>query len=150
MSLEIIKVSTKKTGVLYKILENNHNITIKLTNIKALFAPDKYYNNFYIKWHVNIEHIYKIIKIENILIRHFEKKLKSNIIKKDNYPLMLNTKFVYNKSNPMIIEKRLMNVPEFIENNLGNSYNIVIEIGKIFIDNDDIKYPLIIKAITVC
>ena len=50
----------------------------------------------------------------------------------------------------MIIEKSLMNVPEFIENNLGNSYNIVIEIGKIFIDNDDIKYPLIIKAITVC
>ena len=85
MSLEIIKVSTKKTGKLYKILENSNNINIKLTNIKVMFKPDKYYDNFYIKWQINIENIYKIIKIENILLQHFKTDIKSNIIKKPNY-----------------------------------------------------------------
>ena len=149
MSLEIIKVSTKKTGKLYKILENSNNINIKLTNIKVMFKPDKYYDNFYIKWQINIENIYKIIKIENILLQHFKTDIKSNIIKKPNYPLMLNTKFVYNKNDPIIIDGDLTSVPEFIENNLEKSYNISIEIGKIFV-NDTIKYPLIIKDINIC
>jgi len=150
MSLEIIKVSSIKNGELYKLLENSTVISIKLTNVKTLFKPDKYYNNFYIKWQINIENIHKILKLEKLLSLHFNKNITSNIIKRVNYPLLLNTKFTYNKNNPIIIDDSLMNVPEYIENNLETSYNITLEFGKIFVNNEIIKYPLVIKNINIC
>ena len=150
MSLEIIKISRTQTGSLYKLLENKHNITIKFTNIKPLFKPDKYYNNFYIKWRINIENIHKILKLEKYMGLYFQKNVKSNLLKKENYPLMLNTKFTSTKNNPIIINGDLTSVPEFIESNLDKSYNISIEFGKIFADDDTVKYPLIIRDISVC
>tara|TARA_B110000211_G_C13978909_1_gene508436 strand:- start:692 stop:1144 length:453 start_codon:yes stop_codon:yes gene_type:complete len=149
MSLEIIKISSTKTGILYKIIENNNAISIKLTNMRALFKPDKYYNNFYIKWQIDIENIYKILKIEKLLSQHFKKGVTSNIIKKHNYPLMLNTKFTSNKNNPIIIDGSLLSVAEFIETNLEKSYNITIEFGKIFVNDDTVRYPLIIRRIDI-
>lgn len=149
MSLEINKIATKKTGDLYNILENNESVKIKLTNIKTLFKPDKYYNNFYIKWNIENKDIRKIEIIEQILQQTFSKNIKSNILTLNNYPKLLNTKFIYSKNNPIIIENSLMSVPDFLEHNLERSYNILIEIGKVFI-NDEIKYPLIIKTINVC
>jgi len=150
MSLEIIKVSSVKTGILYKIIENNSGIRIKLTNLKTPFKPDKYFNNVYIKWKINIENIHKILKVEKLLSLHFKKNIKSNIIKRPNYPLMINTKYIYNKNNPLIIDNSLSNIAEYIENNLEQSYDITLEFGKIFVNDDIIKYPLIIKDINIC
>ena len=117
--------------------------------MRALFKPDKYYNNFYIKWQIDIENIYKILKIEKLLSQHFKKEVTSNIIKKHNYPLMLNTKFTSNKNNPIIIDGSLLSVAEFIETNLEKSYNITIEFGKIFVNDDTVRYPLIIRRIDI-
>ena len=89
----------------------------------------------------------KLILLENLLAQTFKKDIKSNIIKRLKYPQMLNTKFVYKKGGPIIIENSLMSVPEFIENNLMASFNITVEVGKIFINDQIIKYPLIIKKI---
>ena len=63
---------------------------------------------------------------------------------------MINTKYIYNKNNPLIIDNSLSNIAEYIENNLEQSYDITLEFGKIFVNDDIIKYPLIIKNINIC
>ena len=145
MTLSLKKINTTKRGVLYKLLHNNKEVTISLQNVKSLFKPDKYKNIHYIKWGISddIKNILEIDAYETLFTETFEgKNITSNIITRDNYPLMINTKFTYTKTNPIIIDNSLISVPEHIENNLNKMYNITLKIGKIFINETHIKYPL--------
>lgn len=151
MAFSLEKLKETNNGFLYKLLLDNKKVYLKYKNIKALFKPDKYRNTYYIKWNAGeICLLDELEYIENAIKSCFEGRvMSSNILKKKNYPLMLNTKYTYKKTNPIVISDTLLSIPEFIENNLDKSYNITLEIGKIFITENEIKYPLDIKYINL-
>jgi len=147
LGLELISENNK--GQLYEFNDPNNILEIKLNNVEILFKPDRYRNFYYFKLNIDNQNINKILKIEEILKTHLNGKLTSNILIRFNYPKMLNTKLVYSKSNPLIINESLLSVSEFVENNLDKRYNLVLKVGKIFVNSENIKYPLIIKNINV-
>tara|TARA_B110000208_G_C11728113_1_gene415345 strand:+ start:835 stop:1296 length:462 start_codon:yes stop_codon:yes gene_type:complete len=151
MAFSLEKIKETNNGVLYKLLLDNNKVYLKYKNVKALFKPDKYRNTYYIKWNVGeICLLEELEYIENIINSCFDGRvMSSNILKKNKYPLMLNTKYTYKKTKPIIISNTFLSVPEFIETNLDKSYNITLEIGKIFITENEIKYPLDIKYINL-
>jgi len=146
--LQLIEISKLKNGTIYNIKENNQNIKFYLKNVTPMFKPDKFRNTYYIKWNVINSNLTNISKIENVLENYFiEKNIKRNIINKEGYPLMLNTKFIYSKQNPIIINGSVSNIVEFITNNMKEEYDICLEMGKIFIDETSVKFPLNIKSL---
>lgn len=149
MSLGLELISQNEKGYLYEFNDPNNVLRIKLSNVEILFKPDNYRNSYYFKWNIDDQNIEIILKIESILSKYFSSPLTSNILIRNNYPKMLNTKLVYNKNNPLVIKNSILSVKDFIENNLDKKYNLVLKVGKIFVNKENIKYPLIIKNIIV-
>ena len=146
--LQLVELSKLKNGTIYNIKENNQIIKFYLKNVTPMFKPDKYKNSYYIKWNVVNSNLSNISKIEDVLENYFiEKSIKKNIITKKGYPLMLNTKFIHSKQDPIIVDGHVTNIAEFITTNMEEEYDICLEMGKIFIDDTSVKFPLNIKGL---
>lgn len=148
MSIKLIKLSEHETGSLYSVDDPTNYFRIKFQNIKALFKPDTYNKACYIKWDVENADLSKIRRFEEMLSSHYSKITKSNILIRMNYPRMLNTKHNHSK-NPLIIDGSLLSIGNFIAENLEQRYDITLTLGKVFVNNDTIKYPLLINKISI-
>jgi hypothetical protein len=144
--MELTKISKNKFGTTYK-LKNEINLDFK--NIKTLFCIEKIYNYRYIKW--NIKNLDKIVQFEqNIKLLIPTHNVKSTIINKPNYPLMLLTK-VPNYKNNSIIDNNLGEInslSEYIDKD--NIYNVSLSIKNIFVGQKDVKYSIYLNKIAKC
>tara|TARA_B110000967_G_C18635757_1_gene435964 strand:- start:46 stop:501 length:456 start_codon:yes stop_codon:yes gene_type:complete len=148
MSINLIKLSEHNTGDLYTVEDPTNYFKIKYKNIKALFKPDECNRASYIKWDVENEDLSKIRRFEEMIGCHYSKKIKSNILIRMNYPRMLNTKYNYNK-DPIIIKGSVLSIVDFISENLDKRYDVTLKLGKVFVCEDIIKYPLLISNISI-
>ena len=157
MKFSIEKIKKNSKGVLYKcyLLDNNNNnkhINLVFESLSTLFGIEYIYGYKYIKWKLNLNSSYNINLIKELelfLKEEFpQKDIKSVLIEKNNYPLMLNTKYIESKTGN-IIESDKGEVPtitEFIE--IGKLYNLEIILENVFVGEKYINYSLIIKKIS--
>ena len=144
--MELIKISKNKFGTTYKL---KNEINLEFNNIKTLFGIEKIYNYKYIKW--NIKNLDKIIQFEKnirqLLPNH---NLKSTIIKKPNYPIMLLTKVPNYKNNSIIQNNagEISSLNEYIDKD--NKYNVSLSIKNIFVGENDVKFSIYINKISKC
>ena len=153
--LSIEYISTNNKGELYKCYEISDqlkkNIKITLNNVSTIFGIEKVYHNRYVKWtNIDSKIISRILDIEKYIQSNFPlKEIKSVIIEKKNYPIMLNTKINYSK-NKNIIESEKGLVPtieEFIEKK--KDYILEINLENIFVAEKYIYYTLLINKIKI-
>ena len=144
-----------KTGNLYKCEYLNDQINLQFKKVIPIFGIEYVSNYKYIKWKLD-DILIDISKIE--ILRNFEtflkdefpeKEIKSVIIEKNNYPLMINTKYIESKTGNIIISEKgeVPTINEFINKN--KLYNIDITLENIFVNDKFVNYSLIIKKISV-
>ena len=151
LALEYIKSNNQ--GDLYKCykLENQEKKKVKYTldNTSTLFGLENVYSKKYIKWiHLDPSIILAIKDIEKFLQEQFpEKQLKSCIIEKKNYPIMLNTKINISKNQSIIDNEKgeISSLAEYIQKKKNYSINILLE--NIFTNSQFIYYSLEIQKI---
>ena len=73
--------------------------------------------------------------------------MKSAIIIKENYPVMIQTKIPTNKNADIITSEDgdISTINEFITKN--TKYNLILEIKNIFVSDSEIKYSVYLKKI---
>mgnify|MGYP001215378444 CR=1 FL=1 len=139
------RVSSNKYGVIYKL---ESPLIIILNNTKSIFGIESAGNyGEYVKW--NIENIDEsIIEFESFLREsHKDLSITSSIIKRDNYPLMIQTKLPNYKNIDIVRSEQgdITTIHNFIKKN--NFYNLILEIKGFFVSNKEIKYTIYIKKI---
>ena len=110
---EFIKIADYPKGRLYKTTK-----IIILNNVSSLFGLEKFNDEiFYIKWDIDnkFDTIIDLDDYEKKLKNYFNSNIKSNIVRKKNYPIMLNTK-INTKKNIICCEVgEVFTIREFIE-----------------------------------
>jgi len=132
MNLNVIKISNK-CYKLYKIINfQNEIIILNFENITSPFGLEKFQNNYYINWEIDIESKIILNKIEEEIIKIIKEiksdfKFISNIKEKNNYLPLLKTRIPQNK-NKFIIESN----KNLFEIDYKLKFNITIEIDSIW------------------
>lgn len=139
------RVSSNKYGTIYK-LENP--LILSINNTKTIFGIEsagKY--GEYIKW--NIDDVDSALSDFELHLKELKNSLpvKSSIVRRDNYPLMIQTKIPNNKNLDIIRNELgdITTVHQFINKN--SIYNILLEISGYFVSNKEIKYTVYLKKI---
>lgn len=164
MNLLFDKISTnQRIGTLYQVYYLNDKnekeyITLSLNNVSTLFGLEKQYNNKYFKWVIPYDVKDTIELLESTLKSSFKEKsidkVFSKIIKKYNYPMMLETK-INNKSNSYDIISHTKGEILGFEDILNKTpYNIILQLKNISIKAKDkstvLYYNLEITKINKC
>ena len=151
--MKIKEISNNKQGISYSI-KNDDDTTINITlrNVSLLFGLEKYKENiFYLKWNINDHYaiICFIEQFEEKLNTEFNTPVKSNIIRKNNYPIILNSKLIYTKNNNIILrtDNDISSIEEYIDKK--NKYNVILEIKSVFKNKNLINYSILIKNISI-
>ena len=149
----ISKINQNNKGTLYKIKNNiNKDISISINNVSSPFGLEEINDGkvFYIKW--NIDKMYEVLDVietieSNIQDKFTDKILKSNIIRKNYYPTMLNSKINKSINNNIILKSEgdTYTIKEFIKKK--SKYNVILIIDKLFVNNAYINYSITIKNI---
>ena len=146
------KAMSNRFGTLYKIKQicddKDTPILIILNNVKLLFDLQTQKNKIYLKWIVNSIILKdKISDIETNIEKLFDKKVKSNIIKKNNYPDFLETQIIKSCDGSSCIssDNNILTYEEYI--NKQNKYNVIAQIENVFVKKDIINYTIKIKKI---
>ena len=134
------RVSSNKYGVIYKL---ESPLIIILNNTKSIFGIESAGNyGEYVKW--NIENIDEsIIEFESFLREsHKDLSITSSIIKRDNYPLMIQTKLPNYKNIDIVRSEQgdITTIHNFIKKN--NFYNLILEIKGFFVSNKEVLDPI--------
>lgn len=152
--IKLTKKTDNNDGCLYKINYNNDTaISLSIDNTISLFGLETYKNNFYIKWIIdnNFQVIDFIESLENNIKSELNTEILSNLIKKEKYPLMLNTKIIYTKNINIINSDKggISTIKEYIKK--GNKYNMSLSISDVFLNKKKklIFYSIIIKKIEI-
>ena len=155
MSITLTEVSSDENGELYRLStspDENKPLYINVLSISPMFSPDKIYGVYYIKWNIKDVNVELIEKVEYNLENIFDEySLASNILRRPNYPLLLNTKYKYKKSGENIISDSIENINDYLViNSKEDKYNISLSINNVYIDKKTktIKYPLDIRKIS--
>lgn len=151
MDIEIKQYRRQSNGVLYKLTPK---IQLIIENTKIMFNPENYRDLYYIKWKVNhSEGVEDISSLENCIREKFKDEknftFESNFQSRPNYPIMLQTRYIPNKGEPIIINNSTQSVVEYLTNNSEALYTITLELGNIFLNNTKkkINYSLNITSI---
>tara|TARA_B100000524_G_scaffold255569_1_gene138415 strand:+ start:607 stop:1074 length:468 start_codon:yes stop_codon:yes gene_type:complete len=149
----ISQINKNNKGTLYKIKNNiNKDISLSINNVSSPFGLEEINDGkvFYIKW--NIDKMYEVLDVietieSNIQDKFNDKILKSNIIRKNNYPIMLNSKINNSINNNIILKSDgdTYTIKEFIKKK--SKYNVILIIDKLFVNNTYINYSITIKNI---
>ena len=142
---EFIKIADYPKGHLYKTTK-----IIVLNNVSSLFGLEKFNDEiFYIKWDIDnkFDTIIDLDDYEKKLKNYFNSNIKSNIVRKKNYPIMLNTK-INTKKNIICSEVgEVFTIREFIEKK--KKYNIVVSVENVFVSkNKEINYSFNVLKIS--
>ena len=139
------RVSSNKYGTIYKL---ETPLIFTINNTKTIFGIEsagKY--GEYIKW--NIDEVDSAISDFETYLKDVKNSLpiKSSIVKRDNYPLMIQTKLPNNKNLDIIRNELgdISTIHQFIDK--SNVYNLLLEISGYFISNKEIKYTVYLKKI---
>ncbi len=140
---EFIKIADYPKGSLYKTTK-----IIILNNVSSLFGLEKFNDEvFYIKWDIDnkFDTIIDLDDYEKKLKNYFNSNIKSNIVRKKNYPIMLNTK-INTKKNIICCEVgEVFTIREFIE----KKKNIVVSVENVFVSkNKEINYSFNVLKIS--
>jgi len=139
------RVSSNKYGTIYKL---ETPLIFAINNTKTIFGIEnagKY--GEYIKW--NIDDIDTVVCEFEMYLKEIRNSLpiKSSILRRDNYPLMIQTKIPNNKNLDIIRNELgdITTIHQFIDKN--KIYNILLEINGYFVSNKEIKYTVYLKKI---
>lgn len=132
-----------KIGTLYKVFYTNSEnpIEIELKNTRTLFGIEYRYNTKYIKWVLDYKEKELVNALELCLRSSYEDnsniQIKSKIISKPNYPLLLETKIGNNiKCSNDLIKHEPGELTSFKDICKNEKYNIKGEIKNISIKED--------------
>ena len=139
------RVSSNKYGTIYKL---ETPLIFTINNTKTIFGIEsagKY--GEYIKW--NIDEVDSAISDFETYLKDVKNSLpvKSSIVRRDNYPLMIQTKLPNNKNLDIIRNELgdISTIHQFIDK--SNVYNLLLEISGYFVSNKEIKYTVYLKKI---
>lgn len=139
------RVSSNKYGTIYKL---ETPLIFAINNTKTIFGIEsagKY--GEYIKW--NIDEVDSAISDFETYLKDVKNSLpvKSSIVRRDNYPLMIQTKLPNNKNLDIIRNELgdISTIHQFIDK--SNVYNLLLEISGYFVSNKEIKYTVYLKKI---
>ena len=143
---ELTRASSNKYGTTFRLKTPK---IFTLNNTKTIFGiEDTGRYGKYVKWIYNQEGL--LLEFHDFLKKIYtEQELKSPVILRENYPVMLQTKIPTNKNANIISsdDGDISTINDFIKKN--TMYNLILEVKNIFVSKLEIKYSVYIKKIEI-
>lgn len=147
--MNIVKIRSGKIGDLYLI---KNKIELNLLNTHNIFGIENKYKNKVIKWVLNQNQLNTINILESNILENMSKLLnkqdliiKSKVIKKINYPILLETKLNLNSNE--VIKHDIGDIVTYSDIQKKKKYNVDLYIKNIYLKNNNIFYNFIVKKI---
>ena len=147
--MNIVKIKSGKIGDLYLI---KNKVELNLLNTHNIFGIENKYQNKIIKWVLNQNQLDAINILESNILENLSKLLnnsnlilKSKVIKKKDYPILLETKLKINSNE--VIKHDIGDIVTYSDIKKNKKYNVELYIKNISIKNNYIFYNFIVKKI---
>lgn len=141
MILNFRKISDNKIGILYNVKKSNPDFSLttivySLNKTKTIFGLEEKYNKKVFKWIIDDDFKSKILSLEKDLINNCQnisiELVKSKIIEKNNYPIMIETDVPKNIFCCNDIIKHTKGIlTSFNQINKKNKYNIEFKLENV-------------------
>ena len=141
MILNFRKISDNKIGILYNVKKSNPDFSLttivySLNKTKTIFGLEEKYNKKVFKWIIDDDFKSKILSLEKDLINNCQnisiELVKSKIIEKNNYPIMIETDVPKNIVCCNDIIKHTKGIlTSFNQINKKNKYNIEFKLENV-------------------
>jgi hypothetical protein len=147
--MNIVKIRSGKIGDLYLI---KNKIELNLLNTHNIFGIENKFKNKIIKWVINENQLDAINILESDILENMFKLLnnpdlilKSKVIKKKDYPILLETKLNLNSNE--VIKHDIGDIVTYSDIQKKKKYSVELYIKNLSIKNNNIFYNFIVKKI---